>query len=48
MINNLINNVNNECKPREDREHIESEKGILDVQNLSAWYGKTLAIKISV
>jgi phosphate transport system ATP-binding protein len=40
---NLTNN--NECKPREGREHIENEKGILDVQNLYAWYGKTLAVK---
>lgn len=45
MANNLINNVSNECKPRDDRLYIENEKGILDVQNLSAWYGKTLAVK---
>jgi phosphate transport system ATP-binding protein len=40
---NLTNN--NECKPREGREYIENEKGILDVQDLHAWYGKTLAVK---
>jgi len=45
MVNNLISNIGNECKLREDREDIESEKGILDVENLNAWYGKTLAIK---
>jgi phosphate transport system ATP-binding protein len=45
MANNLISNVGNEYKPREDREHIESEKGILNVENLNAWYSKTLAIK---
>jgi phosphate transport system ATP-binding protein len=45
MVNDLMSKVNNECKPRGDREFIESEKGILDVENMSAWYGNTLAIK---
>ena len=35
----------NECKPEERAGHPEDEKGILEVQNLSAWYGSTLAIK---
>jgi phosphate transport system ATP-binding protein len=45
MVNDLISKVSNECKLRGDREFIESEKGILDVENMSAWYGNTLAIK---
>jgi phosphate transport system ATP-binding protein len=34
------NNQNKACI-----EHPEDTKGILEVQNLNAWYGKTLAIK---
>jgi len=45
MVNNLLSNISNECKPRENRLNIEGETGILDVENLNAWYGKTLAIK---
>jgi phosphate transport system ATP-binding protein len=44
-MNNLVNDINKVCKPREGLVHLEDEKGILDVDNLSAWYGKTLAIK---
>ena len=33
-----------QCKPTEGTV-LEGEKGILEVQNLSAWYGNTLAIK---
>ena len=33
-----------ECKPCDTRA-VENETGIMDVQNLSAWYGKTLAVK---
>jgi len=43
IIQNMVNN-DNECKPEEGA-HLEGEKGILEVQNLSAWYGSTLAIK---
>jgi phosphate transport system ATP-binding protein len=34
-----------ECNPHEARESLENEQGILEVQNLSAWYGKILAVK---
>jgi phosphate transport system ATP-binding protein len=41
MINNLMNK---ECKPAAVTV-LEGEKGVLEVQNLNAWYGKTLAVK---
>jgi phosphate transport system ATP-binding protein len=44
MVYNLVSN-GIECKPRESMVGLEDRKGILDVQNLSAWYGKTLAIR---
>ncbi len=43
MVQDQIGNANKVCKPTEAV--LEGEKGILEVQNLSAWYGKTLAIK---
>jgi len=45
MVYDLIRNVNKECKPQDASVHHEGEKGILEVQNLSAWYGNVLAIK---
>jgi phosphate transport system ATP-binding protein len=44
MAYNLVND-NIQCKPKEYMANLEDKKGILEVQNLSAWYGKTLAIK---
>jgi phosphate transport system ATP-binding protein len=44
MVYNLVSN-GIECKPRENVVGLEDRKGIVEVQNLSAWYGKTLAIK---
>jgi phosphate transport system ATP-binding protein len=44
MVYNLVND-NIQCKPEEYMANLEDRKGILEVQNLSAWYGKTLAIK---
>jgi phosphate transport system ATP-binding protein len=44
MVYNLIND-NIQCKPGEYVASLEDRKGILEVQNLSAWYGNTLAIK---
>jgi phosphate transport system ATP-binding protein len=44
MVYNLVND-NIQCKPKEYMANLEDRKGILKVQNLSAWYGKTLAIK---
>jgi phosphate transport system ATP-binding protein len=44
MANNLIND-SVQCKPKEYTAGIEDRKGILEVQNLSAWYGKILAVK---
>jgi phosphate transport system ATP-binding protein len=44
MLYNLVNN-NIQCKPKEYVANLEDKKGILEVQNLNAWYGKTLAIK---
>jgi len=41
---NLVNDEI-QCKPKEHVVNLEDNKGILDVQNLSAWYGNTLAIK---
>lgn len=43
MMQDQIGNVNKVCKPAEAI--LEGKKGILEVQNLSAWYGSTLAIK---
>jgi phosphate transport system ATP-binding protein len=43
MVYNLVNDM--QCKPEEYMASLEDKKGILEVQNLSAWYGKTLAIK---
>jgi phosphate transport system ATP-binding protein len=45
MTNDLIRNINVECEPEDVARHHEGEKGILEVQNLSAWYGNTLAVK---
>jgi phosphate transport system ATP-binding protein len=44
MAYNLVND-NIQCKPKEYMANLEDKKGILEVQNLSAWYGNTLAIK---
>jgi phosphate transport system ATP-binding protein len=44
MARNLVNN-SIECKPREYMADLGDRKGILEVQNLSAWYGNTLAVK---
>ncbi len=44
MVYNLIND-NIQCKPKEYMANLEDKNGILEVQNLSAWYGNTLAIK---
>jgi phosphate transport system ATP-binding protein len=44
MAHNLVSN-SIECKPREYIAGLEDRKGILEVQNLSAWYGNTLAVK---
>jgi phosphate transport system ATP-binding protein len=43
MVPDQPGNINGVCKPTGPV--LEGEKGILEVQNLSAWYGKTLAIK---
>jgi phosphate transport system ATP-binding protein len=44
MVYNLVND-NIQCKPEGYMANLEDRKGILEVQNLSAWYGNTLAIK---
>jgi phosphate transport system ATP-binding protein len=44
MVYNLVND-NIQCKPTEYLANLEGKKGILEVQDLSAWYGNTLAIK---
>ena len=44
MAHNLVSN-SIECKPREYMAGLEDRKGILEIQNLSAWYGNTLAVK---
>lgn len=44
IIQNMAGN-GSECNPEEGAAHPEGEKGILEVQKLSAWYGNTLAIK---
>jgi phosphate transport system ATP-binding protein len=44
MVYNLVND-NIECKSSEYMTGLDDRKGILEVQNLSAWYGNTLAIK---
>jgi phosphate transport system ATP-binding protein len=44
--NNMINNLINENSiSRTSLEDVENKKGIVEVQGLSAWYGKTLAVK---
>ena len=43
MVQDQIGNTNKGCEPV--TAFPEVEKGILEVQNLSAWYGKTLAVK---
>jgi phosphate transport system ATP-binding protein len=45
MVHNLTDSVYQECKPKKDAVHLKGERGILEVENLSAWYGNTLAIK---
>jgi phosphate transport system ATP-binding protein len=44
MVYNLVDD-NIQCRPKEYMAGLEDRKGILEVQNLSAWYGNTLAIK---
>ncbi|MDP2931695.1 MAG: phosphate ABC transporter ATP-binding protein PstB [Chloroflexota bacterium] len=44
MVYNLVND-NTQRKPKEYIANLEGKKGILEVQDLSAWYGDTLAIK---
>jgi phosphate transport system ATP-binding protein len=44
MVYNLVDD-NIQCRPKEYMANLEDRKGILEVQNLSAWYGNTLAIK---
>jgi phosphate transport system ATP-binding protein len=44
MVYNLVNN-NMQRKPEEYIANLGDKKGILEVQDLSAWYGNTLAIK---
>jgi phosphate transport system ATP-binding protein len=44
MVYNLVND-NIQCKPEEYMANLEDKKGIMEVQNLSAWYGNMLAIK---
>jgi phosphate transport system ATP-binding protein len=44
MVHNLVND-NTQCAPKEYIAGLEGKKGILEVQDLSAWYGNTLAIK---
>jgi phosphate transport system ATP-binding protein len=44
MVYNLVND-NMQCKPEKSMANLEGKKSILEVQNLSAWYGTTLAIK---
>jgi len=45
MVHNPIRSANEEYNPKISSISIENEKGILEVEGLSAWYGKTLAIK---
>lgn len=45
MLHNPIRSANEEYNPKMGSISMENEKGILDVQGLSAWYGNTLAIK---
>jgi phosphate transport system ATP-binding protein len=44
MVYDLVND-NMQCRPKEYIANLEDKKGILEVQDLSAWYGNTLAIK---
>jgi phosphate transport system ATP-binding protein len=45
MVHNRIINVNEGLQPAKSPEYLDGKKGILEVRNLSAWYGSTLAIK---
>jgi len=45
MVRELVKAINDKCEPLAGVAYREGEKGVLDVQNLSAWYGNTLAIK---
>ncbi len=45
MLYNTANRTNNPVESKEGKSLPEDKKGILEVQNLSAWYGTTLAIK---
>lgn len=44
IIHNMVNN-SDDSKPEEVTAQLEGTNGILEIQNLSAWYGSTLAIK---
>jgi phosphate transport system ATP-binding protein len=44
MVYNLVNDKM-QCKPKEYIDNLGTKKGILEIQDLSAWYGNTLAIK---
>jgi len=44
MVHNLVND-SIQCRPGEYVTGLEKKQGILEVQDLSAWYGNTLAIK---
>jgi phosphate transport system ATP-binding protein len=44
IVYNLVND-NTQCAPKEYVASLEGNKGVLEVQDLSAWYGNTLAIK---
>jgi phosphate transport system ATP-binding protein len=44
MVYNLVSD-SIQCKPNQYMANLEDRKGILEVQDLSAWYGNTLAIK---
>lgn len=44
MVNNRVND-NIQSRPQEYLTNLEDKKGILEVQDLNAWYGKMLAIK---
>jgi phosphate transport system ATP-binding protein len=44
MVYDLVSS-SMQCKPKEYMPGLEDRKGILELRNLSAWYGDTLAIK---
>ncbi len=44
MVHDLIRNIDVACKPAEGTA-LGGKTGILEIKNLSAWYGNTLAIK---